>query len=136
MSRFDKRRFSTLGAYKKEARDRINTAAGEARARNTTTVIGQMDTYRMKFIEAEAFKAAGYPNDPPNWPWMKAEVQGTGKDRTTACDDIIAKQAAWQGKAATIEQYRLQGIRLATGATTVQEVVQRVKQAIGLLKTE
>jgi len=136
LSRLDKRKFNTPAEYKIEARDRINNAAGLARTRNTTTVPGQMDTYRMKYAEAVAFKAAGYPNDPPNWPWMKAEVQGTGKTRTKACDDIIAAQAGWEAKAATIERYRLQGIRLAKAATTLPELIQVVKQALDLLRAE
>ena len=134
--RHDVRQLNSLASYKAEARNRINDAAGRARTRNTTTVVGQMDTYRMKYIEAIDFRAAGYPNDPPNWPWMKAEVLGTNKSRVQACDDIIAAQEAWQVIAADIERYRLQGQRLIQAATDIKQVLQVGKAAVNILNSK
>lgn len=69
--------------------DAIDSAAGEARARYTST--GQMvtDEYRLTYDEAVAFKAAGYPAEsiPES---IQAWVDGSDYTVQQAADNIIA----------------------------------------------
>lgn len=84
--------------------DRIDIAAGKARARYITVAPGQEVTYMLKGQQAEAFKAAGYQGTVPAM--VEAEANAVGCTAQEATDDILSQQAAWVVKCAQIEQTR------------------------------
>ena len=84
--------------------DRIDAAAGAARARYITVAPGQEATYMQKTMGATAYKAAGYAGDVPLM--IQAEADAVGCTAQEAADQILAQAAAWMVKGSQIECVR------------------------------
>lgn len=92
-----------------EALRDVDSAAGKVRAKYITISPGQDATYVEKGNEAERYKLAGYPADLTSYPWIAAEVAGTGLNAQDATDAILAKKAFWAATGSMIEKERLAG---------------------------
>ena len=130
----DIRRFSTVAEYITEAKREIDEAAGRTRAKYITTVQGQAETYQMKAADAEAYKAAGYPADTTNHPWVAAEAAAQGKTPQQATDFLLATRAQWVQLGTEIERVRLQGKIAVAAATTIHGVLAAKRAAIAALE--
>ena len=84
--------------------DRIDQAAGAARARYITVAPGQESTYMQKTMDATAYKAAGYTGDVPLM--IQAEADAVGCTPQEAADQILAQAQAWLVKGSQIEGVR------------------------------
>lgn len=103
--------------------DRVDQAAGRARARYITVAPGQEITYLLKGQQAEAYKAAGYTGQVP--PMIEAEANAVGCSPQEAADDILAQQALWVVKAAQIEASRRSWkLSIATSNSRLDDVVE------------
>lgn len=110
-------------AYKREARRKIDEAAGRARARYITTVPGQDATYSAKYADALRYIADSYPSDPAPYPWVAAEAAATGLTTTQVADRIQQLGAAWGGVIGPqIEGARLAGKEAIAPMTTRTEI--------------
>ena len=84
--------------------DRIDTAAGAARARYITVAAGQEATYMQKTMDATAYKAVGYTGPVPLM--IQAESDAVGCTAQEAADQILAQAQAWLVKGSQIEGVR------------------------------
>lgn len=116
-----------------DAHNKIDKAAGEARARYITVAPGQEAVYALKKEHAESYKAAGYPADTTAYPLIQAEADASGTSAQAACDFILSKAAQWVQLAATIEQLRQsakQQVGAITDATQWQTINTIVRDAV------
>lgn len=97
--------------FEKElAKNTIDEVAGVARKKYLTTSDGQAMTYLKKEADAEAFKAAGYPEvDINDYPWIQAESVAQNDTGQQATDMILAQRDAWLVVGVAIEEARMQG---------------------------
>jgi len=116
-----------------QAKQIIDSAAGRARERYATTTPGQAETYIEKGEEAADFVVAGYPADLTAYPFIRAEVNATGKTATQAADDILARRSAWIAVGASIEQERIGGKIAVDAATDIAGVEAARDAAIAAL---
>lgn len=84
--------------------DKIDAAAGAARARYLTIAPGQEATYMYKSLQAAEYKAAGYSGPAPLF--VQAEADAIGCTAAEACDLISAQADAWLVKGSQIEGVR------------------------------
>ena len=84
--------------------DRIDTAAGAARARYITVAAGQEATYMQKTMDATAYKAVGYTGPVPLM--IQAEADAVGCTPQEAADQILSQAQAWLVKGSQIEGVR------------------------------
>lgn len=131
----------TLAQAQESASNTIDAQAGFTRAKYITTVAGQSETYQAKLMDANAYKAAGYPYASiTSYPWINAEaiaVYGsafTAAQTQAAADTIIATAAAWTVKGAQIEQARRAGAVAVAAAATVAGVEAAQAAAIAALE--
>lgn len=113
-----------------DAHKKIDSAAGDARARYITVAPGQDAVYSLKKEQAEVYKAAGYPADTTDYQLIQAEADASGTTTTIACDFILSKAAQWVQLAANIEQIRQSAkrqISAITDATQWQMINQIVR---------
>lgn len=96
-----------LSQAKDDVKEVIDTAAEKARLRHITPGSGQALAYLEKAEEAVDFVVAGYPSDLSDYPWIRAEVEATGKSASQAVDDILAARATWISVGAQIEKIRI-----------------------------
>lgn len=118
-----------LDIYKAQAKGEIDTFAGAARSRYITIAPGQEATYQLKANEAEAYVAAGRPEDTTDYPLLTAEANMRGVMVSELADMILSIRAQWVQKAAAIETIRLSG-KLAVDAATTHEEVDQAKQTV------
>jgi len=102
------------------ALDRIDDAAGEARARFITTAPGQESVYQLKREHALAYAAAGYTGDVPAMVAAEAAAQGITEE--AAADFILATAEQWIAVAAQVEQLRQAGKTAVRAAGTAAEI--------------
>jgi len=100
----------------------IDAQAGVTRKKYITDAPGQDATYLKKAADAAAYKLAGYPFATlTDYPWVRAESRAihgaspTAAQCQTACDGILAEEAAIAQKGADIEEARRTG-KIAVGA--------------------
>jgi len=115
-----------------EAQLAIDRAAGDARSRYITTVAGQEATYIEKARQAEAYKAAGYPDTPDQVAhiYIVAEKNARGGSTTyrQACDAILVERDQWAVKGAQIEEAR-RGAKIALSQAISEQDVQDKREA-------
>lgn len=88
----------------------VDDVAGQARKKYLTTADGQEMTYLKKEADAEAFKAAGYPEvDIADYPWINAEAIAQEDTGQEVADAILAQRDAWITIGAKIEEERMKG---------------------------
>ena len=124
--------FDPLPYAKKEANEKIDGAAGKARARYITWQPGQESVYQLKREQAHAYIAAGYPSDASPWPLVDAEAQARGATAQVVADEIIAIANAWVQKAAQIEAIRMAAkaaIKQVTDSAQWQQCLTIAQQA-------
>lgn len=93
-----------LADVKLHCLERIDAAAGRARARYITISPGQEATYLRKVQQAESWQAAGFVGSAPSF--VQAEIDATGQTGQQAVAAILAQQAAWDVKGGQIESAR------------------------------
>ena len=108
-----------LGAVRRQLRDAIDQAAGQARARHITTSPGQESTYIAKGQEAERYIADGAPADTAPYVMLTAEAGALGITVADLADQVIATRAAWLQLAGAVEAARLGGKAAVEGAETI-----------------
>lgn len=110
---------------REEAVARVNTAAGESRAKYITVIPGQEATYQMKGAEADAANAilaAGGTIDPTNYPMINAEAEATGSTFEDTLALVTQTAAQWKQLAVQIEALRRGAIVSIGKATTSAEL--------------
>lgn len=117
--RLEVHQHASLDEAKAEALRAIDEAAGETRRRFITEVPGQQATYLVKYEQARAYAAAGYPPDTSAYPYIEAEMAAQGLPAEGAANLILATGAPWNDiLGPAIEARRLAGKRQVREATT------------------
>lgn len=102
--------------------ERINTAAGQARQRFITDLPGQEMIYKAKLDEAQAYLAAGEPEDLTGFPLIAAEVGITAQTAYQLAVLWPWMAEVWIAAAAQIEAIRLSGIAAVQSAQDIEGV--------------
>lgn len=125
-----------LDDQKIRAKYAIDMTAEKIRRKYITSNPGQVGTYNEKYIEAKAYKDAGYPSigSPIDYPFIQAEVDATGMTAQDAADLIITTRNAWIIMAANIEKERRKGKLNIDSASTSTDIITAQDNAISLLK--
>jgi len=99
--------YDPLPEAKAEAADRVNVSAGKVRAKYATDIPFQTEAYNSKLADAQAFKAAGYPEvDLANYPYTNARSVRQVITGQAAADFIIDIAANWDMLMFAIENKR------------------------------
>lgn len=108
----------------------IDTYAEFIRAKYITSQPGQVAAYNEKYLDAKAYKDAGYPplGSPVQYPFVKAEASAMNATPQEAADLIVMTRNYWIVLAARIEEERRRGKINVDAASTTNEV-DNVKQA-------
>lgn len=93
--------------YKNSKIEEIDNISENQRLKYITGGVGQALTYQEKSEQASDYIVAGSPIDLTPYPFIQAEVNATGKDSTTAANDILSAQSLWISKGSSIEEYRI-----------------------------
>lgn len=93
---------------RKEAKDAIDAAAGDARQAFVSIGWGVEEEYRLAKQQADAWIAAGKPADAVP-PAVAVWAQARGWTAEQAVQDILDTEAAWMAALAAIRQARLLG---------------------------
>ncbi|MCU0948287.1 MAG: hypothetical protein MUF47_08560 [Porphyrobacter sp.] len=101
---------------------RINEAAGQARQRFITDLPGQEMIYKAKLNEAQAYLAAGEPEDLTGYPLLAAEVGITTQTAYQLAVIWLWMAEIWIQAAAQIEAIRLSGIAAVQSAQDIEGV--------------
>lgn len=127
--RLELHNFTSLAAAQAWAVQRIDAAAGRARARYLTVADGQDGTYQAKYADALAFVRAGCPAEQVDaYPWIKAEAEATGEDCAVVAAAIKAKGDPWNMETGPrIEGLRIGGKRALDGLTAIGAVVSHTR---------
>lgn len=96
---------AALAEAKAAAVQRVNAAAGAARAAMITVIPGQDATYQIKEAEAKAYAAAFEP-DPADYPYLAAEAAALGLPLADLAATVAATALAWHRLNAAIEATR------------------------------
>lgn len=105
------------------AKSIIDATAGKVRTRFITYAPGQEMTYVRKEAEAEAFKAAGYPEgDISDYPFIEAEAAALSDTGEMAADTILLQRDSWETVGANIERERRTGKIAVDAQGTVGDV--------------
>lgn len=124
----------SLEGAQQRARDVIDAAAGTARARFVTVAPGQDGTYAFKFAQAEAYLAAGAPEDATAYPWVALEAQETGKTPAEAAQRIVATGTPWTTTIGPLIESKRVGFKdKITAATTVDAVLDLMREGLSAL---
>jgi hypothetical protein len=119
---------SELSQYKSEAKIKIDVAAGVVRAKYLTIAPGQEMTYMKKEIDAENYKAANFPFDTSQYPWIHAEVEQltasnlpvTGQEIAMS---ILNARDQWLYVGTQIEAIRREGKIQIDLLTDIQDII-------------
>ncbi len=126
----------------------IDRKASDTRALFVTPGVGQDAVYVEKVIQAQAFKAAGYPENDINaqnemggfiYGYVRSEWncrKNTDLPDTTvqdACDIILMLANLWHMIAANIEEIKVGGKRMVDAATTIDDAKAQHAIAIATL---
>lgn len=88
--------YDPLPEAQAEAIDRVNVAAGEARAKYATDIPFQTEAYEAKLTDAKAFRDAGYDESTlANYAYTHGRATRQGITGQVAADLIIAIAAQW-----------------------------------------
>lgn len=112
----------SLSALKADAVQKIDTAAGEVRAKYLTIIPGQSETYMYKLADCQQYIADGYPANVTAYPWVDSESLAQGKSAADAADFVVATYLQWRGIGIQIEQLRITGKNGVRDATTIAGV--------------
>lgn len=123
-----------LTAAKAEAKERIDAAAGRARARYITVAPGQEATYQAKQAEADSYAAAGRPADTSAYPILTAEAQARGITVSELADIVRALRDQWAHVAAGIEAARIAGKAAVDAAPDQAAIEAAVSHALSQLE--
>jgi len=115
------------------AKNAIDQAAGETRARYITVAPGQDAVYALKLDECKRYAAAGYPEDLTGWDFVAAEAAANSCSGKTACDEVLFIASQWSKLAAGIEMIRRGAIAKITSLTDVATIEATVRVAINQL---
>jgi hypothetical protein len=124
----------TLDGVKQRACDVIDAAAGAARGRFVTTTPMQDGTYTLKFAQAEAYLAAGAPEDASAYPWIALEAQETGKTPAEAAQRIFDTGTPWTTTIGPLIESKRVGFKdKVTAAETVDAVLDFMREGLSVL---
>lgn len=112
----------SLDELKINAKKKIDETAENVRLNYITSGSGQGIVYQEKVDEASDFIAEGYPKLTDNYPFIRAEVNATGKTSKQVVDDIIAAKSTCISKLAVIEEERLKGKKKIDNTLKEEEV--------------
>ena len=121
----------TLPDVQQRGCDVIDAAAGAARARFVTIAPAQDSTYTAKYAQAQAYIAAGSPDDASAYPWIAGEATATGKSPKETAEIIVAAGDKW----ANVIGPKIEGLRIATkekisAATTVDAALDAMREGL------
>jgi hypothetical protein len=111
-----------LVQLKTEAERRVDELAGQTRLKYISTSPGQDATYTAKLKDAEAYIAAGYPENASAYKWIAAEATHTQMTTAQVADRIIASATLWITVGAEIEGARQAAKVAIKAALTVAEI--------------
>jgi hypothetical protein len=121
-------------ALRDEAASAVDIAAEAARQRYVTPGAGQALTYQEKVAQAQAYQAAGAPEDPAPWPFIVADATAFGITPAAAATAILSAREAWIAIGAQIEGIRLLAKRLIAAAETTSALTAARDVAINQLR--
>ncbi|RMD67294.1 hypothetical protein D6833_00385, partial [Candidatus Parcubacteria bacterium] len=121
--------FDPLPPAQQAAEQRVDAAAGEARARYITVAPGQEAVYNLKLQQAKDYQAAGNPADATPWPLINQEATARGVSPSQVATEIITTANQWIQIAAQIEAIRMKAKADIKAATTWQQCEQIASQA-------
>ena len=127
-------RFGSLEEARQHYLTAVDTLAGEIRIRHITDVPGQGATYEFKRQDAEAFMAAGEPEDPASFPWIAAEADALEDTMSMAAAEIIRNRDTWQQGGVAIEGARMKGKYRIKKATTTREAYDAYNDAVAIME--
>lgn len=88
--------FDPLPEAKNESIEKVNVAAGEARAKYATDIPFQTEAYNAKLTDAKAFRDGGYDElTLTNYPYTSSRATRQSITGKAAADYIIAVAAQW-----------------------------------------
>lgn len=116
-----------------EALDRIDQAAGAARARYITDVPGQAETYLDKYDDALRYLDDTSPAL-SSYPWVRAEATATGTTAQQAAMTIVGTRDAWRQIGVTIEEARMSGKTRVRSEVTTTGVFLAMRDALSVLE--
>jgi hypothetical protein len=111
---------------KADAIARVNTIAGECRAKYLTVVPGQAETYLLKADELRAYDlavAANAPIVPSDYPILSTEALATGTTLEATVALVRETRAQWLQLAAVVEGIRRGAIVAIEAASTEAAVL-------------
>lgn len=133
---------SALDQLRKEAKESIDYAAGQARSRYITISPGQSGVYLRKAHDAQAYIDAAYPADDTPYKYVKAEKNAknmssqpdvTSQDVADGLMGVGGISEQWDTLAATIEEIRLGHKGLIDEATDETGIKNHAYNAIAIL---
>ncbi len=96
-----------LATLQADSLSRIDALAGMTRLKFITVSPGQELSYAAKLADAQAYIAAGYPEDATLYLWINAEAFETGSTVSQVADLIIYTANLWAEAGSTIESKRI-----------------------------
>lgn len=125
----------TLAGVQQRGCDVIDAAAGAARARFVTVSSAQDSTYTAKYAQAQAYIAAGSPDDASAYSWIAAEATATGKTPKETAEIIVAAGDKWANEIGP----KIEGTRIAakdkiSASTTVDAALDAMREGLATLQ--
>ncbi|WP_449221147.1 hypothetical protein [Tistrella mobilis] len=112
----------------------IDVAAAAARGRHATTAAGQDGVYQIKADQAQAWMAAGQPEDASPWALLTVEAAARGMTVPALVAEIIATRDAWIAILAQIEGARMAGKDAVRAASSVAAITGAAGVALATLR--
>lgn len=123
-----------INIEKSNAQYQIDAISETQRLKYITSGYGQTLTYQEKAEEASDYIVAGSPVDLTPYPFIQAEANATGKDATTAANDILVAQSLWISKGSSIEEKRIKAKIDIDNAITLDDITNIVTLAISSIE--
>ena len=100
-----------------------------------TVSSAQDSTYTAKYAQAQAYIAAGSPDDASAYPWIAAEATATGKTSKETAEIIVAAGDKWANEIGP----KIEGLRISTkdkisAATTVDAALDAMREGLASLQ--
>lgn len=114
-----------LMAYRNAAISRVNTEAGECRAKYITVIPGQSETYLLKNTEAQLYNtavAAGNTPVPEDYPICLAEAQACNMSLADVIYLVSTTANQWKVLAAQVEGLRRGALVKISNFTTAADI--------------
>ena len=94
----------------------------DIRSSYITVTSGQNEIYQLKYVQAVAYKNAGYPEDTTEYPFVQIDATVYSITPTEAANVIISNHESWLITSQQIEQERLTVKMAIKNANSIAEV--------------